>query len=143
MNKLIVIFAAVSVLVGCATTQQAPTPRDCDGPNGVDLAITYGDAELKVRYRIQVRKQNEKIRLMLTPKPSQNPPNGSGIDYRNVTVRLRGKTANDSWLDRDVSANDPSDEKIICVGNIQEGRYQFSVEVPGVGTIDPIVDIVP
>lgn len=67
---------------------------------------------------------------------------GSGTDYRNKTIEFRGKTDKEIWLDRNVSENDPDDHKVFCIGNKAVGTYQFSVHVPGVGTIDPIIDII-
>lgn len=158
MNKNILLAISAVFMVGCATMAAPPRDfSDCPGNNKKDIRISYGDGFINVKHYSQAsRSGDQKIVFDLrpqnlpqsVPKYSRNRINdamvGSGRDFANVAIRIKGKTASDAEvIDLHVAANDSDERKIVCLGNMPEGRYRFKVEVPDVGTIDPIIDIIP
>jgi len=76
---------------------------------------------------------------MLKPKPNQP----SGTDYSAVVVKMEGKRdPEDKWLNKDASAGNGTNKIFICVPENQAiGTYGFNVTVPGVGAIDPRINV--
>lgn len=139
MKKTLLLIVAALMLVGCEHQLMVPGPiKTCSGANGKDIKITYGDGYITVDWKKKV-KQDEKIVFDLHPQ--NNAP--SGINYKDLTISIIGKTANDAWLNRYMSDSGPDDHKIICVDGQSVGLYEYTVYVPGVGYIDPYVDVVP
>jgi len=146
MNNNVLLAISAAFLIGCAAME--PTHESlltCPGNFGKDLRITYGDGLIDVDYRINASKaQDRKIVLLLQPRPAQNPPRGSGTNYRDLAITVQGKTrADKSIIDLSVAASDSVERKTICLEDKPVGTYRFLVHVPGVGTIDPIIDIIP
>jgi hypothetical protein len=84
-------------------------------------------------------KQDEKIVFDLHPQ--NNPP--SGINYKGLTISIIDKTAKDAWLNRYMSDSGSADRKIICVDGQSLGVYEYTVFVPGLGYVDPYVEVIP
>jgi hypothetical protein len=110
----------------------------CTGSNGKDITIRYGDSRIDVTHKVNVNKADEKIVLKL--QPENNP--ASGKDYKTLQIRIEGKTPDAGWLDRWVAHSDPADKKVFCVNTQNVGVYKYSVTVPGVGEIDPRVEVI-
>jgi len=139
MKRIIFSVTAALLVAGCPATN-TPTPvlyKTCPGSNGPDVTIKYGDSYITVTDKVTV-KDDGKIVLKLFP---QNNPPGS-MDYKNLEIELKGKTATDDWLDRKLKSTDANNNKfIICVDGEAEGDYEYDVIVPGVGRIDPRVHV--
>ena len=66
----------------------------------------------------------------------------NGVNYETLNISLIGKDAKSAWLTRTVNSTESASKKVtICVGGQEEGTYEYLVVVPGVGSIDPRVDI--
>ena len=144
MKKTALFVMSAAFLVGCAV-EPVSVLLTCEGPNKKDVRIGYGDGLIDVDYRITASKAvDQKIVLLLQPRPAQKPPRGSGTNYDDLAITVQGKTnADKRIIDLTVAASDPAERKTICLEDKPEGTYRFMVEVPGVGTIDPIIDIIP
>jgi hypothetical protein len=134
MYRIIALLLLATLTTGCVQ----PLIKECEGSNGKDVTIKYGDSYIDVTYKVKV-KQDEKIVLKLMP---QNNPE-SKVDYETLDIHLIGATAKDQWLNRTLSAKEGGAKKVICVGDEKTGDYKYIVEVPGVGRIDPRVVVDP
>jgi hypothetical protein len=55
---------------------------------------------------------------------------------------LVGKTSKSQWLNRKLRSSEEKNNKFrICIGDRPKGTYYYMVNVPGVGQIDPRVDV--
>lgn len=133
MGKVISVLATVVFAAGCAPVLM----HDCEDANGVDAHLRYGDSSIQITHKIKV-KQEEAIILKLHPQ--QNPP--SGTNYDDLEIKLIGEKFKDKWLNKTLKASDGSSKKIICVMMQKEGEYKYIVKVPGVGEIDPRVEVI-
>ena len=133
MGKVISVLATIVFAVGC----EPILTDDCEDANGVDAHLRYGDSSIQITHKIKV-KQEEAIILKLHPQ--QNPP--SGTNYNDLEIKLIGEKFKDKWLNKTLKASDGSSKKIICVMMQKEGEYKYIVKVPGVGEIDPRVDVI-
>lgn len=148
MKTNVMILATLASLSACVSPGGAPVSSmagggstvatTCTGSNGKDITIRYGDSRIEVTYKVKVNKIDEKIVLKLHPENNA----ASGVDYKTLPIRLEGKTPGAGWLDLWIADSDPEDKKIICVDNQNVGVYTYSVTVPGVGVIDPRVEVV-
>jgi len=141
MNKtVLLLITSAAMLAACADLNMRPPGqiKSCPGSNGKDIRIRYGDGYIEVDWK-QTVKQDEKIVFDLHPQ--NNPP--SGINYKDMTISIIGKTTDDSWLDRYMSYSGPGDHKVICVDGQSTGTYEYSVFVPGLGYVDPYVQVIP
>lgn len=135
MEKITALLIFALPLAACV----APTTdiKECPGSSGIDVTITYGDSYVSVTHKVSV-KQDEKIVLKL--KPEMNAV--SGTNYQDLEIELAGKKQKDKWLDRKLRASDSNSKKaVICVDGQVIGEYEYDVIVPGVGNIDPRVDV--
>jgi len=141
MKKTTILLGLIgALLVGCASLDRMPPApiETCPGSNGKDIKIKYGDGYIEVDWKKQV-KQDEKIVFKLDPE--NNP--SSGKDYEHLTISIIGKRAKDAWLTRNMAESDSAEQKIICVDGQAVDLYEYTVYVPGVGYIDPYVEIIP
>jgi hypothetical protein len=147
MKANIMILVALALLSACNTmgttgggtgSGGSTGATACTGSNGKDITIRYGDSRIDVTYKIKVNKADEKIVLKLQPENNS----ASGTDYETLQIRIEGKTPDASWLDLWVADSDPADKKVICVDSQNVGVYTYSVIVPGVGEIDPRVEVI-
>jgi hypothetical protein len=140
MYKIIASLLIASLATGCAQSKPSKDNpiKECEGSNGKDVTIKYGDSYIDVTYKVNV-KQDEKIVLKLAPQNNA----ASGKDYKALDIQLIGENKKDEWLNRTLNANDGSKRKIICVDDEAVGEYKYIVKVPGVGQIDPRVQVLP
>lgn len=135
MEKITALLIFTLPLAACVTTTKDIT--ECPGSNGIDVIIKYGDSYMTVTHMVSVE-QDEKIVLKL--KPEMNA--ASGTNYQDLEIELAGKKRKDKWLDRKLRASDSNSKKaVICVDGQAIGEYEYDVIVPGVGNIDPRVDV--
>jgi hypothetical protein len=129
MKKIIVIAISAS-LCACATPGQfygTNSTNQCDGKGRVDLDVRYGDSKIDITPKIDVGQGGEIIVRLKADK-----------GYENTKVTFDGKTANDDWLNKEMTAGNGKKQIWICVDpNQAPGEYRFNVMVDGVGTIDP------
>ena len=133
MGKVISVLATIVFAVGC----EPISTNDCEDANGVDVHLRYGDSSIQITHKIKV-KQEEAIILKLHPQ--QNPP--SDTNYNDLEIKLIGEKFKDKWLNKTLKASDDSSKKIICVMMQKEGECKYIVKVPGVGEIDPRVEVI-
>ena len=145
-----IFLAVVTAFLGaCAANSMKPPKEietcDLDGKKELRVKVTYGDGHLDVNYFTQAsKKEYRRIVFELDGKPSQAPPKGSGVNYDNLVITIRGKTDTDAdVIDIEASANQEDRYKTVCISNKDERSYRYLIYVPGVGTIDPIIDIIP
>lgn len=128
--KRIIVLAAAASLCACTTPGQfygQNTDNQCNGKGKVDLKVEYGDSMIAVTPKIDINQSGE-IVVMLKPEKG----------FENTKVSFDGKTANDNWLDKEMTSGDGKKQIWICVKPNQAlGEYRFNVVVDGVGTIDP------
>jgi len=134
MYRLLALLAIMTLATGCTKA----LIKECEGSNGQDVTIKYGDSYIDVTYKVSV-KQDEKIVLKLHPQNNAE----SGTDYNSLDIHLIGETSKDQWLNRTLNANEGGAKKVICVDDEDTGDYKYIVEVPGVGRIDPRVVVQP
>ena len=139
MKKIPMVVITSALLGACAApgdfvSQQ--TPNDCDGQGRVNIDIAYGDSHIVVTPKAMVKRKGE---IVYKLKPERNAQ--SGVDYTNVMIEIDGKTSDDDWLNK-TDKYGPGKKIFVCVDQNQPfGQYNFAVTVPGVGTIDPRVDV--
>jgi len=128
--KNIIVMAIAASLCACVTPGQfysLTSTNQCNGKGKVDLEVKYGDSKIVVTPKIDVGQGGEIIVKLKADK-----------GYENTKVTFDGKTANDGWLNKEMTFGDGKKQIWICVDPTQApGEYRFNVEVDGVGTIDP------
>lgn len=135
MKNLMMLAGAVLLAAGCASA--GPTNMDCEGANGPDIHIRYGDSKIDVTHKVKV-KTDGRLVLRLHPDAKSD----EKVDYKKLDISLEGKDANSQWINTTLNAGDKNSSKaVICVGNKEPGTYEYLVKVPGVGIIDPRVDV--
>lgn len=129
MKNMILIISAAA-LVACAQPGKfvkKDRPNNCNGKGQVDLFVEYGDSKIKVTPKIDVGRGGEIIVKLKADK-----------GFENTRVLFDGKTANDNWLDKEMTYGDGKKQLLICVKPDQApGEYKYNVEIEGVGKIDP------
>lgn len=129
MKNMILIISAAA-LVACAQPGKfvkKNRPNNCDGKGQVDLFVEYGDSKIDVTPKIDVGQGGEIIVKLKADK-----------GFENTKVIFDGKTANDNWLDKEMTYGDGKKQLLICVQpNQAPGEYEYNVEIEGVGEIDP------
>lgn len=143
MTKMLILTVVSAVLGGCNHMIVSPGPdtgktiKECPGASGPDLKISYGDANISVTNKVTAKQDG---RLVIKMHPDNTSDNG--VDYKTLNISLIGKDAKSSWLTRTLNATESASKKaIICVDGEPEDTYEYLVVVPGVGTIDPRVEI--
>jgi hypothetical protein len=101
------------------------------------MHIWYGDSKIQVTNKVTA-KSDGKLVIKMHPDNSSD----EGIDYGTLDITLVGKDSASNWLTRTLNASEQNTKKAtICVDGKPVGKYHYMVVVPGVGTIDPRVDI--
>jgi len=143
MIKIVAVITAGFLIAGCPATPLVPGPatgqviNECPGANGPDMHIWYGDSKIRVTNKVTA---NSDGKLVIKMHPDNS--SAEGIDYGTLDISLIGKDSTSNWLTRTLNASEQNSKKaIICVDGKPEGDYQYMVVVPGVGTIDPRVEI--
>lgn len=128
--KRIILIACTTALVACAppgTFVKKNSSNNCNGKGQVDLFVKYGEAKIDVTPKIDVGQGGE---IIVKLKPDKG--------FENTEVIFDGKTANDNWLDKEMTYGDGKKQLWICVKpNQAPGEYKYNVEIVGVGEIDP------
>lgn len=149
MKKLILLAVGAALLAACSGMDRKPpkTIETCelDGLKEKKLKIRYGDGQIYADYFTQAsKKEFRKIVFDLEGLASQKPPKGSGVDYDKLVITIRSKTDTDvDVINFEISADDPVEYRTLCITNKDAKTYEYFIYVPGVGTIDPIIDIIP
>jgi hypothetical protein len=143
MTRMTGIIMAALLLSACNQTMLVPGPADgidipeCPGAQGPDIKIWYGDSHIKVTNRVSAKSDGKVVIKMFPDNTSDN-----GVNYETLNISLIGKDAKSSWLTRTMNSTESASKKAtICVGGQDAGTYEYLVVVPGVGSIDPRVDI--
>ena len=127
--KMMLMIAVLALLgTGCAAGIES---IDCPGPNKTDITIRYGDSKIMVTNRVEVERDG---RLVLKLQADRG--------YENAVVTLTGKDPQAAWIEAELKETEKNTPKaVICVDNQPVGTYYYEVNVDGVGTIDPRVDV--
>lgn len=139
MKKMTAIIAGAIFMSGCATEGKfvgASRDNDCDGKGRTEAFIRYGDSRIQVTPLTSTKRKGE---IIFTLMPQSRP--SSSIDYAELEITINGKEPSDQWLNTSGKASDGK-KVFVCVDENQPlGTYQYLVHVPGVGTIDPRVEV--
>lgn len=143
MIKTTGLLLAALLLTACNHMMPAPSPdigvtiTECPGAMGPDITIWYGDARIKVTNKVTAKSDGKIVIKMMPANNSDN-----GVDYKTLNISLIGKDAKSAWLTRTLNSTESASKKAtICVDGKPEDTYEYLVVVPGVGIIDPRVEI--
>lgn len=137
MKNPTLLTPAIILLAGCAQFPEVADITDCPNAGGNDVKIDYGDSKIEVTHKVKAGRK-EKVVFKLNPDNQSD----EGVDYDELEIMVVGKTPNSKWLNRKFKASDTNNRKFtVCVDDRQKGTYYYMVIVPGVGTIDPRVDV--
>lgn len=148
MKRILLLIGTGLLASGCASYMDgyvADFPdldeiEECEGGSAHKMDIAYGDSKIVVKNRLKV-KQRDVIEIKLNPDTKSDDDN---VDYKDLEIRIVGKDGKSKWLNRKLKASDASNKKFrICVGDRDPDTYYYLVHVPGVGIIDPRVDVIP
>ena len=135
-NKLLPIAASV-LLAGCTHFPELADIEECEGAEGKDVTIEYGDSKIVVTHKVSPAR-DEKVVFKLKPDTKSD----EGVDYKNLEIQVVGDSRESSWLNRKFRASDTNNKKFeVCVDGRPKGTYYYKVIVPEVGMIDPRVDV--
>ena len=148
MKKLFLFMAIATMLAACSSNGK---PIDlsfnstvCSGPvRGFTVTgVGYGDSKIVVLPVSKVR-ANTEFRIRLIP---ERRPKTDLVDYETVDVTVMGKPGPSAWISGNGNYNGAS-AHWIPVGCVPASAaigtvYEFTVEVAGVGWIDPRADVV-
>lgn len=143
MSRIIPVVTVSFLVAGCAASPVVHGPAtgqtivECPGSNGPDMHIRYGDSKIEVTHKVKAKSDGK---LVIRMHPSNQ--SDQGIDYDTLDITLVGKDSASNWLTRTLNASEQNSKKaVICVDGKPEGVYHYMVIVPGVGVIDPRVEI--
>ena len=148
MIRTIAVLAACVMVSGCEATPidtgvnpgtgpdlVVPPPNCTQGPVS-QITIKYGDSKIEVTHKVKVKKSNF-LKLTLNPDNSSQEP----MDYKTLNVYLFGTTPDAQWLDDVYNAGGQNQKSFDICADAPVGKYKYMVVIPGVGTIDPRVEI--
>ena len=151
MIKKIALVAGCTMLAGCpanppvdasmnpgVTPPPAVGPASCTQPTGPKprIIIKYGDSSIEVTHKIK-SKQNNYFELRLDPSNSSADP----VDFTTMNVFLIGADAKSQWLSGTYNAGGANQKTFDICADAPEDMYKYTVVIPGVGMIDPRVEI--
>ena len=149
MTRIIGILFSLLLFTGCANEGKfisSGLPNTCGSNGHTFVFIKYGDSHIAAKSVIRVRPGRElQYRLVPDRVPAL-------IDYEDAVVTISGKTApvppfpsppaDDAWLDASGSYNSSGGVMKVCVPTNPVGaQYYYTIEVAGVGELDPRADI--
>ena len=147
MNKKTLLIATLSItLVACAgvnTTNTSVCGENLNGPK--DAKLTYRtknkyEVSMDLKYDV---KNNSEFRIQLDPKQNSD---DAEIEIIGKSGELPDKSPTDfSWLNKKGKAADfPNKTMILCVPpNLPDKTmFKFDVEVGGIGSIDPRLEVI-
>lgn len=128
--KPVLIAVILAFLAGCATT--GPGKAGCPNVRVKTITIHFKeDSQIRITPPEAIVKEGRALRFKFR-----------GV--RGKTVKVRGKGADDVWIMADGIGGDKDD---VCVGQgrVEAGKdettFRYSVEVSGIGMIDPRVKV--
>ena len=130
------------LLAGCA--QMGLQEETCTGPDAIPVIIHYGDSQVRASPPRRNVNRGDHFVFTLNAINSGNPADPDYINYRDVTVTVKGKTGAGWIKERSGTWNStaPNHKFRICVPAMQAlGKYYYEVTVTGVGNLDPRVDV--
>jgi hypothetical protein len=137
MKNPMLLIPAIILSAGCAQFPEVADITECPNAGGNDVKINYGDSKIEVTHKVRSRR-DEKVVFKLNPDNQSD----EGVDYDELEIMVIGKTPDSKWLNRKFKASDSNNNKfVVCVDGRDAGSYYYMVVVPGVGTIDPRVDV--
>lgn len=152
MTRTIALLAVCALLAACATTPAgpggpsgpsgplnpggSPTPSSCTTNSSSMIVVKYGDSSIDVTHRINVKK-NKFFKIRLDPANSSSDP----VDYTTMNVYVFGSTTNAQWLNAVYNAGGQNHKDFDVCADAPIGEYKYMVVIPGIGTIDPRIDI--
>lgn len=132
MKTIISVLAISVLLVGCdGRFIKRDLPNTCGNTGWTLTTIHYGDSYLAV-IPISEIVDGAEWRFVLDPQDDAT--------YGNAIVKVRGKTAAESWfLEQQGTASADGSIKVCITGaGLSEGDIVFyDIEVDGVGKLDP------
>ncbi len=140
MNKAILIVAALVLAAGCGgkggstTVGGTPTPLACDDKTKKGIKIDFEDSSISAEAKKEFNKNTDSMLLVIDGKGDPA--------YEDLKIHVYGEDATGAWLNVWASENDPDSAKTVCLENVPLGEYKYVVHVPGVGTLDPRVEVV-
>ena len=148
MIKTIALIGACMLVAGCPATPVdvgenpgtgpslvMPPPTCTQGPAST-ITVKYGDSKIDVTHKVKVKK-NKFLKLTLNPDNSSQEP----VDYKSMNVYLFGNTPDAKWLDGVYNAGGQNQKSFDICADAPVGHYKYMVVIPGVGTIDPRIEI--
>jgi len=147
MQRIVLILLAAVLFTACSNGRPKKASFQstvCNRPvlGFTMTAIHYGDSRVIVLPVSKVR-ANTEFRVRLVPKHRSKTDQ---IDYNTIDVAVTGKSAQSSWINGSGDFNSSS-HGMIVVGCVPQAAtvgtsYEYKVEVPGVGIIDPRAGVV-
>ena len=141
MHRLIAVLLISILLTSCSNGKfiKISAPNTCGTTGWTVTTIHYGDSHIAVLPLSQVVKGAEfRFKLIPTGPNSDN--------YQGVTVKVRGKRAEDSWFEEsEGKANVDKGYIRVCVDgtSLDVGDdFFYIVEVESVGILDPRATII-
>ena len=152
MTRKIAILSLCVLLAACETMATGPdgaagptgpssqddvqAPDECTTNSSSIIVVKYGDSSIEVTHRINVKK-NKFFKLRLNPENTSADP----VNYKIMNVYLFGSTSDAQWLNGSYNAEGENQKDFdICAG-APAGEYKYMVVIPGIGTIDPRIQI--
>ncbi|NNC99376.1 MAG: hypothetical protein HKN85_04265 [Gammaproteobacteria bacterium] len=149
MKKIFLSLAVPMILGACATSLSGPGFLACPGTaNGpTDVTVTYRSGKtfmVSMKLKSNGHKNNQ-FRVKLKPK-SGTGSKGYVVTTTGVSGTLPGGASTPfAWLNGSGSYNSTAADRhniILCVPDVPVGTwYKFDVNVDGIGTIDPRLDV--
>jgi hypothetical protein len=141
MHRLITVLLISILLAGCSNGKfvKINAPNTCGTTGWTVTTIHYGDSHIVVLPLSKVVKDAE-FRFKLVPTGPHRD------NYQGVTVKVRGKRAEDSWFEEaEGKANVDKGFIRVCVDGTSldiGDDFFYIVEVEGVGILDPRARII-
>ena len=114
----------------------APIPTSCTANSSSMIVVKYGDSSIEVTHKVNVNK-NENFKIRLDPANASSDP----VNYKTMNVYFFGSTTNAQWLTEVYNADGQNQKDFTICADAPAGEYKYMVVIPGIGTIDPRVEI--
>ncbi|NNK37091.1 MAG: hypothetical protein HKP03_01310 [Xanthomonadales bacterium] len=110
---------------------------ECSGAPQL-VMVNYGDSEIRIVPPVKDLARKDILRFRLVPDKK----NSDEVNYNKTIVTIKGKTADDEWIDLSGSYDSTGGFMDVCVKpGLAKKTYRYFVEVPNVGKIDPRADV--
>lgn len=137
MKRILLVMVIAALGSACATKRTFSTT--CGGNSGYSATkITYGDSQIIVRPKA-LGKKNKELHFRLDPKSKGT----DLIDYKDVTVSVKGKDAASNWIS---GSSDFNSAPVFFGGCVPPGAtpgtvYTYEIEIVPIGKLDPRVEV--